>query len=236
MPVSPRCERTNLWTSLLSWINLASQRAGGEGFMGIWTSAFLCALCRLTWLPLACTARVIWIRTHHVSCTHSSKSLTSLSLSPSLSLSLMGEAGFMWRVGGCWGGSWVAAGCFVCSWVSGYPACPALVLPGHVSHRLSLLFTFLMRGAGLCDMWLTAGTPPPPPPPPPLLPPGLWLFGSEGGQDFFSFFLTYLSVFLWEVSPPLSSWTLLLWAGLVEREDCGSYGRYGNAHSCLTII
>ena len=29
--VSPRVEGTGLWTSLLSWINLASERAGGEG-------------------------------------------------------------------------------------------------------------------------------------------------------------------------------------------------------------
>lgn len=29
---------------------------------------------------------------------------------------------------------------------------PPPVLPGHVSYLLFLLFTFLMRGAGLCDM------------------------------------------------------------------------------------
>lgn len=194
--------------------------------MGIWTRAFLCALCRLTWLPLACTAGVIWIRTHHVSCTHSSESLTSLSLPLSL---YYGGGGVYME-----GGFWVAAGCFVCSWVSGYPACPALVLPGHVSHRLSLLFTFLMRGAGLCDMWLTAMCFPlhnPPsatttvpskhrsPTPPSSGQPGLWLFGWfvlwRRRRNFF--FLTHLFVFLWEVFFSPSSWTLLLWAGLVER-------------------
>lgn len=118
--------------------------------MGIWTSAFLCAFWRLTWLPLVCMARLIWIHTHHVSCTSES------SLSPSW-------LGWSLRVWG--GGSRVAAGCFVCSWVSGYPPCTALLLPGHVSHRLSLLFTFLMRGAVLCDMWLTAMQPPTPTPP-----------------------------------------------------------------------
>lgn len=126
--------------------------------MGIWTSAFLCAFWRLTWLPLVCMARLIWIHTHHVRCTSES------SLSPSW-------PGWSLRVWG--GGSRVAAGCFVCSWVSGYPPCTALLLPGHVSHRLSLLFTFLMRGAVLCDMWLTAMQPPPP-----KLPLS-WLFGRD---------------------------------------------------------
>lgn len=119
----------------------------GRGFMGIWTSAFLCAFWRLTWLPLVCMARLIWIHTHHVSCTSES----------SLSPSWLGRSLRVWG-----GGSRVAAGCFVCYWVSGYPPCTALLLPGHVSHRLSLLFTFLMRGAVLCDMWLTAMQTPPP--------------------------------------------------------------------------
>lgn len=35
--------------------------------MGIWTSAFFCGLWVLTWLPLVCIVRVIWISTNHVS-------------------------------------------------------------------------------------------------------------------------------------------------------------------------
>lgn len=59
-----------LFFFLNEWMSL--ERVG-KGFMGIWTSAFLCGFCRLTWLPLACTARVIWMQTHHVSFTHSSE-------------------------------------------------------------------------------------------------------------------------------------------------------------------
>lgn len=60
-------ENVALQHSGVSWIHFLAERPRGEGFMGIWTNAFLCALCRLTWLPSACTTRVIWILAHRVS-------------------------------------------------------------------------------------------------------------------------------------------------------------------------
>lgn len=141
-----------LWTGLLSWINLASGIASRERRGGCswgFEPAHSCVPCadshgyhwRARW-ELSEYAPTVWV-------VHTPKSLTSLSHS------LM-EGGVAYMGGG--GVVWVAAGCFVCSCVSGYPACPALVLPGHVAHRLFLLFTFLMRGAGLWDMWLTAAS------------------------------------------------------------------------------
>lgn len=72
----------------------------------------------------------------HAEGTHSSETLTSL---------CDGEGGVYMEGGAEWlQGVLFVPGCLVTQ--------PVLVLPGHVSHRPSLLFTFLMRGAGLCDM------------------------------------------------------------------------------------
>lgn len=221
--------------------------------MGIWTSAFLCALCRLTWLPLACTARVIWIRTHHVSCTHSSESLTSPSLSLSLSL-YYGGGGFTW------GGGGVVSGCrvfclFLGVWL------PSLPCSGVAWSRLSsTLFIVYLPNEGGGTLWhvidsnvLAPITPPQPPssPPhtsPPLLPssgqPGLWLSGWDvlwrRNRNFFLFFFFYIPLcfcgkfffsFSFFLNPPL--------VGRPCWEDCGRVELWWiwiHTHSCLPII
>lgn len=61
----------------------------------------------------------------------------------------------------CWGVNWLQDVLFVSGCLVTQPALLWL-LPGHISHRFSLLFTFLMRGAGLCHMWLTAMSSSPP--------------------------------------------------------------------------